>query len=63
MGVGGRLQREGIYVHTRLIHAAVRQKLTQHRKATIVKQKWTLGIKNAKLRRILVFPPGLSAGF
>lgn len=49
---------------TRLIHAAVRQKLTQHRKATIVKQKWTLGIKSVKAKA----DPGLpctrvSAGF
>ena len=33
--MGGRSQREGIYVYTWLIHFTVQQKLTQHRKATI----------------------------
>ena len=34
--VGGRLKKEGIYVDTWLIHAAVQQTRTQHRKAIIL---------------------------
>ena len=33
--VGGRLKREGIYVHLKLTHAVVLQKSTQHCKAII----------------------------
>ena len=33
-GVGGRLKREKIHVHTQLVFAVVQQKLTQHYKAT-----------------------------
>ena len=32
-GVGARLQREGMYVYTQLIHFVVQQKLMQHCKA------------------------------
>ena len=60
MGVGGRLQREGIYVHVCSIHAAVWQKLTQHCKAAILEKKWKLGIKNIKLRQIPLFPTRVS---
>ena len=28
--MGGRLQREGVYVYTQLVHTVVRQELTQH---------------------------------
>ena len=35
-GVGGRSEREGIYVYIQLIHFVVQQKLTQHCKATIL---------------------------
>ena len=35
MGVGGRLEREGIYVYTWLIHNVLQQKLTQHCTAII----------------------------
>ena len=38
-GVGGRLQREGIYVYIELIHFVVQQKLTQHCKAIILQLK------------------------
>ena len=38
-GVGGRLQREGIYVYIELIHFVVQQKLTQHCKAIILQFK------------------------
>ena len=38
-GVGGRLQREGIYVYIELIHFVVQQKLTQHCKAIILEFK------------------------
>ena len=38
-GVGGRPNREGIYVHIQLIHFIVQQKLTQHHKATISHSK------------------------
>ena len=34
-GVGGRSEREGTRVYLKLIHLVVRQKLTQHCKATI----------------------------
>ena len=48
-GVGGRLQRERIYVYTRPIHYAVQQRLTQ-RKAIIVqfkKRKERHGVKSS----------------
>ena len=35
-GEGGRLVREGVYVIQKLIHSAVLQKLTQHRKVTML---------------------------
>ena len=38
-GVGGRLMREGIYVHLWLIHTVVWQKPTQHYKTTILTLK------------------------
>ena len=38
-GVGGRLQREGIYVYIELIHFVVQQKLTQHCKAITLQLK------------------------
>ena len=38
-GVGGRSQREGIYVYIQLIHFVVQQKITQHCKATISQLK------------------------
>ena len=38
-GVGGRLQREGIYVYIELIHFVVQQELTQHCKAIILQLK------------------------
>ena len=37
--VGGRLQRERIYVYLRLMHIAVQQKLPQHSKAIIIQLK------------------------
>ena len=37
--LGGRLQREGIYVYIWLIHFVVEQKLTQHCKAIICQLK------------------------
>ena len=40
-GVGGRSEREGIYVYIQLIHFVVQQKLTQHCKATILQLKKT----------------------
>ena len=43
-GVGGRSEREGTCVYLKLIHLVVRQKLTQHCKATI-----SLFLKNFKL--------------
>ena len=49
MGIGGRLEREGIYVYVKLICFAVEQKITQHCKATIIKKKW----------HTLPFPPTL----
>ena len=38
-GVGGRLQREGIYGYIELIHFVVQQELTQHFKAIILQFK------------------------
>ena len=38
-GMGGRLDREGIYVYIWLIHYVVQQKLTQHCKIIIVQFK------------------------
>ena len=38
-GVGGRFKGEGTYVFLRLVHADVRQKLTQHCKAMILQFK------------------------
>ena len=39
LGVGGRPEREGMYVHLQLIHFVVQQKLTQHCKAVILQLK------------------------
>ena len=39
VGMGGRFQREGTCVHLRLIHTVVRQKPTQHCKATILQKQ------------------------
>ena len=39
LGVGWRLQREGIHVYVQLIPAAVQQKPVQHCKATILQSK------------------------
>ena len=36
---GGRLQREGMYVYTQLIHTVVQKELTQHCKAIILQLK------------------------
>ena len=36
MGVGGRLKREGVYVHIKLIHFVVQKKLTRHCKAIVL---------------------------
>ena len=37
--VGRSLEREGIYIHIKLIHAVVQQKLTQHYKAIVFQLK------------------------
>ena len=72
LGVGGRPEREGMYVHLQLIHFVVQQKLTQHCKAVILQLKKNqsdvpavitpygedkAGIKASMLRRDV---PGLS---
>lgn len=41
-GVGGRFQREGIYVYSWLIHVVVRQKPAQCCKAVIIQLKVSL---------------------
>ena len=38
--VGGRLKRDGVYVHVWLIHVVVRKKPTQHCKAIILQLKF-----------------------
>ena len=38
-GMGGRVEREGIYVYILLIHVIVQQKLIQHCKAIILQLK------------------------
>ena len=37
--MGRKSKKEGIYVNIRLSHCAVQQKLTQHRKATVLQRK------------------------
>ena len=46
---------EGIFVYIQLIHFAVQQKLTQHRKATILQSKLIKKKSRRKLENHLVF--------
>lgn len=47
-GVGGRLKKEGLYVHIWLIHAVVQQTLIQHCRAIYSNKKNDILIRNYK---------------